>query len=847
VTRTVLLGTCLVVLFAASAEAGLRSRALPVPESRVEPRLAARAEATPADRIHAIVRVPSSGRREAENGGIRLLRSLRGDLWLASVPSAATARRALPDGVVAAWDLLPVDRRDAAFASRLAALPPDEPVALRVKTFADASNDAVIAAVAAAGGAVRDVYARLGIVEVVVPAASLDGLASLDVVRWIEDAPPAGIDQNNGMRFDAHVDAVHAAGYDGTGVTIGAWESGIPDSTHPDFAGRTGVGEGGLSVTAHGTHTAGILIGDGTNSQAEGGNPLQWRGVASGATLVSWNLTGMIAEVDTAINTYGVDISNNSWVYNVNTLNCELYGDYGTDAPELDAIVRGLYGRTVPIVFAAGNERDDGDCSIVANGGYRTIPPPATAKNVISVGAHYSDVMYMTAFSSWGPTDDGRMKPDVSAPGCDQFGDTAITSTAIGGGYGGMCGTSMAAAVVSGATGLLFETWRGIYAGDPRPATAKVLLGGFAQDRAGPGPDYRFGLGAIDVEASVEALRTATTVEGEVDDAGTREWVFTVPPGTPQLLVTLAWDDPPGAELADSALVNDLDLQLIDPSLGTHLPFVLDPADPSADATIGVNRLDNVEQVRVDTPAAGTWTARILGTNVPVEPQTYSLVGFDTRPPADPASLEAAAVDDTTAAVTWIRAGDSDRAGTLVVRSDAPIAWTPSDGAAYAPGAEPASGVFVIASDDVDHASTALVDDALAPGVTYHYALFSYDEVPNYAPGVTDTATTGTDAVDVPAVVAAGRVELRLTGAHPARDAVTMRLELPATTYVEIAVHDVAGRRVATVLHGERAAGSHAIAWDGRTSGGQRAAGGIYFVRLRAGASTFTRKVVLVR
>lgn len=845
-TRTVFLGTCLAVLFAATADAGLRSRELPVTAERVEERLAARASAATSDRVHAIVRVPAAGRRDAERDGIRFLRSLRGDLWLASVPREAAAARALPEVVAAAWDLRPEDRRDAALAGRLLARSPEEPVALRVKTFADAGPDAVRATVTAAGGAVTAVYGPLGIVDVIVPASSLEMLAALDEVRWIESGLPEGVDQNNGMRFDAHVDAVRAAGFQGSGVTIGAWESGIPDSTHPDLLGRTAVGQPALGTTAHGTHTAGIMIGDGTNSEAEGGNPLQWRGVAPAASLVSWDLTGWLAEVDTAINMHGVSVANNSWAYNVNTFNCEIYGNYSFDAPEVDAIVGGLYGAAIPVVFAAGNERDDGDCSIVANGGYWTIPPPATAKNVIAVGAHFSDVMYMTVFSSWGPTDDGRMKPDVSAPGCDQFGDTAITSTAIGGGYDGMCGTSMAAAVVSGVSALLTETWRGIYAGDPRPATTKALLGGFAQDRAGPGPDYRFGLGAIHAEASVEALRTATTIEDEVADAGVREWTFTVPAGAPPLLVTMAWDDVPGAELADTALVNDLDLELIDPSAGTHLPFVLDPSDPSAAATTGVNRLDNVEQVKVDAPAAGTWTARVLGTSVPDGPQTYSLVGFDARPPADPASLAAAAVDDTTLSVTWIRPGDSDRAGTLVVRSPAPVAWTPSDGVSYVPGAEPSPGVFVVAADDADYSSTPFLDTPLLPGTTYHYALFSYDEVPNYAPGVADAATTTGTAVSAP-VAAAGRIELRLTGANPARGAVTMRLDLPATASVDLAVHDVAGRRVATVLHGERTAGSHALVWDGRTSGGQRAAGGIYFVRLRAGASSFTRKVVLVR
>ena len=101
-----------------------------------------------------------------------------------------------------------------------------------------------------------------------------------------------------------------------------------------------------------------------------------------------------------------------------------------------------------------------------------------------------------------------------------------------------------------------------------QPVIVRVfsLLGGFAQDRGPSGADYRFGLGAIDVEASARALRTASTIEDQVDDLGVEDWSFFVPPDTDTLRVTLAWDDPAGAELADSTLVNDLDLELIGPS-----------------------------------------------------------------------------------------------------------------------------------------------------------------------------------------------------------------------------------------------------------------------------------------
>jgi hypothetical protein len=292
--------------------------------------------------------------------------------------------------------------------------------------------------------------------------------------------------------------------------------------------------------------------------------------------------------------------------------------------------------------------------------------------------------------------------------------------------------------------------------------------------------------------------------------------------------------------------VNDLDLELIGPASGSHLPFVLDPSNPSALAGVGVNRLDNVEQVRVLTPEAGTWIARVRGASVPLGPQKYSLVGFDLRPPADPAALAASGVNDTTVAVTWIRPGDADRKGTLVVRSTSAVAWSPVDGVSYAVGSQPTPGVFVVARDDVDHSVTPLADTPLAPGTIWHYALFAYDEIPNYSDGVADTARTSANAVAVPSVPAAAQLRFARIGANPTAGPSTFRLELPRRTQVEIAVFDALGRRVAWLARGERDAGSHVLAWDGRDERGVVASAGVYFVRLRSAELIATEKVVRI-
>ena len=169
------------------------------------------------------------------------------------------------------------------------------------------------------------------------------------------------------------------------------------------------------------------------------------------------------------------------------------------------------------MIFAAGDERDDGDCSIAANGGYECILPPATAKNIISVGAINSNDDSMTNFSSWGPTDDGRIKPDVVAPGCQSDEDTGITSTVPGDTYGAMCGTSMAAPVVSGICSLMIQEFRSQTATDPLPSTLKALLINTAVDLGTLGPDYSYGFGKVNAKGAVDSIINDQYKEGNID------------------------------------------------------------------------------------------------------------------------------------------------------------------------------------------------------------------------------------------------------------------------------------------------------------------------------------------
>jgi hypothetical protein len=246
----------------------------------------------------------------------------------------------------------------------------------------------------------------------------------------------------------------------------------------------------------------------------------------------------------------------------------------------------------------------------------------------------------MADFSSWGPTKDGRLKPDVVAPG------DSIKSTFPGGGYGIQSGTSMATPHVSGIAALVIQRYRAIFQTQQfRGETIKALLIQTAKDLVSsneepltaqyyrPGPDFASGYGIVDAMAAWNAVAVDRILESQIAHQAvvTRSLVITA--GTPVLKATLAWNDPAAAPntcdnfaLGCSLLTNNLDLELVDPDGAIQRPWILNPAAPNAAATRGVDNRNVVEQVQVDAPMAGMWTMRIRGTNIAAGPQAFAVV-----------------------------------------------------------------------------------------------------------------------------------------------------------------------------------------------------------------------------
>ena len=454
--------------------------------------------------------------------------------------------------------------------------------------------------------------------------------------------PPPPTTDNDGIRAAIGVNSVQTAPYklNGEGVVIGEWDGGWADPTHPDLAGRVAIGdpdceEWACRIADHPTHVAGTVLGDGTMSAEAGGEPRQWRGMAPKAQLISFewwdDLEEAVAEYTKAVQTHRIRLSTNSWGYGHG-------GHYEVGSLLYDLIIRGALGKPISILGSAGNLGEEG-------WGWTRVPN--SAKNTIVVGATDSETGVLCEFSSRGPAADGRIKPDIVAPGCDSRPGHGVRSTipdlfvddrfrdCDGSGddfcfpYDNMEGTSMSTPAAAGALALILQQYRLIKGEEPLPSTLKAILLHTAQDLGPQGPDYRYGYGQIDVQAAVDLIRAypGNIIESEIeaqDEVDT--YLITVPPDTAVLKATLVWDDVPATLNAAKALVNDLDLELIGPGGTVYYPWVLDPGNPGASASVGKDHVNNVEQVLVEAPEPGEWLLKVSAPRLPFLSQRYSLV-----------------------------------------------------------------------------------------------------------------------------------------------------------------------------------------------------------------------------
>lgn len=495
--------------------------------------------------------------------------------------------------------------------------------------------------------------------------AVLDNGRIIELQRFRDGKPEYFLTDNSNSAATIGSDRVYAGGglglsLSGAGITLSLWDGGAVRTSHQEFTGRVTQKDNTSSQADHATHVAGTMIATGVKSAA--------RGMSPGANLLAHDWNNDLGEMTTRA-AEGVQVSNHSygsvcgWINNYrndgrwawfgdpadNSPEDRNFGLYDSRAREWDNLVHNS-GYFLP-VKSAGNDRGEGPSTQplahweFVNGawklvsdirgkdggteGYDCISSYGNAKNILTVGAvedipggySTSADVRMSSFSGWGPTDDGRIKPDIVTNGVALYSALKSSNAA----YASYSGTSMAAPSASGSIGLILQHQKNLHGGTQlRASTIKGLLLHTA-DEAGnaAGPDYRFGWGLMNTATAVKLMTNAAAGspstlirETEITNGAMQE-IPLYSPGRGPMNVTICWTDVPGTpqpgmvDPATRVLVHDMDLRLIGPESVVHLPWVLDPADPTAPATTGDNSRDNVEQVFVAAPAEGWYTVRI--------------------------------------------------------------------------------------------------------------------------------------------------------------------------------------------------------------------------------------------
>ena len=439
----------------------------------------------------------------------------------------------------------------------------------------------------------------------------------------------------------------------GAGVKVGVWDAGRVRNTHQEFNTNRVVNRNATApLDDHATHVAGTVGASGFTASA--------KGMAPSVAIDSWDWSSDYAEMTSSGaatvsgDTTKIPLSNHSYGYDAGTADMGVYNNESVETDQL-AVAMPYY----LICWAAGNEQD----LLTAKGGFQSITYNGLSKNILTVGAINDAISggvrspsagTMSDFSSWGPSDDGRIKPDVVANGVTVNSPIDTSNTA----YASYSGTSMAAPSATGSAALLAQLYAREFAGQRmRSSMLKGLLTHTADDLGNAGPDYKFGWGLINVKAAADVImahKASLAAPKMIEDTLTAavssrthtfEW-----DGVSPIRVTLCWTDPVGTAQADNSrnpnLRHNLDLTVSTPGSTLLRPYVMpfvgnwSDAAMNSVATTGKNNVDNVEQVYVSAPnQAGTYTVTVSRDGaLTTSSQVYSLIvtggaNVETNPP----------------------------------------------------------------------------------------------------------------------------------------------------------------------------------------------------------------------
>ena len=452
----------------------------------------------------------------------------------------------------------------------------------------------------------------------------------------------------------------------GSGINkLGIWDSGAIRGTHKEFKNRVTQMDGASSFSEHSNGVAGVMIASGLLPSA--------KGMAYQANLKSWDYVNDRYEM--ALAASSLLVSNHSYVnlagwYNtggiqywlgdpsINQDNDWKFGFYDSRTATWDSIAYSF--PSYLIVKAVGNDKGNGVASGTPHyfwngsswiystrvrnnvGPYDCIVTYGTAKNILTIGAvemlpngYTAPPVTMFSVSSWGPTDDGRIKPDLVTGTNSTSSVNSINDSS----YQSIGGTSISSGTASGSLLLLQQHYFNLKNRYMRSSTLKGLAIHTANRcKTTFGPNYESGWGLLNISKSVQVISDSNNNiinEYSLSNNDTFNMMVYVN-GVDTAKATICWTDPPSVVTAPAyndttpKLINDLDLRLLSMSNGQeYKPYILNPNNPSAAATNGDNYRDNVEQIYGSGLAQGFYKIRIshkrnLQNN---QPQDFSFIG----------------------------------------------------------------------------------------------------------------------------------------------------------------------------------------------------------------------------
>lgn len=419
----------------------------------------------------------------------------------------------------------------------------------------------------------------------------------------------------------------------GAGMTAGIWDGGKVRNTHQEFGGnKITLGDDASALSPHATHVTGTVVGTGLNALSKG---IAYQGLAR-----TFDWTSDFTELAVFAGE-GYLVSNHSYGYVSSNLALWRFGSYDSSAVQADN-----FASTFPyfqIVKAAGNDRNNSDFpQIFIKGGYDLLTGMSNSKNVLTVAAveevpNYlnSDSVIMSSFSNWGPSDDGRIKPDISAKGVGVFSPISSSNNA----YDTYQGTSMSSPAITGMILLLQKHYNNLNSSYMRSSSVRGLICHSAKEAGlNLGPDYEFGWGLANAELSANIIsnRNLSTLLEENTLASSETFTKQIAiNATQNFAVTICWTDPAGTantsgteDIRTARLKNNLDLKILKDG-NVYYPWKLDPEDPSGAATnISDNDIDNIEKVQIYNAQPGVYTIQVTHKGVLTGgAQVFSLIG----------------------------------------------------------------------------------------------------------------------------------------------------------------------------------------------------------------------------